>query len=209
VRRAYAPRPGKAKLADSETGQAYRRPKMTSTKRLVTLSKLLSLMLRHEPAKFGLVLDPEGFTPVGDVLQAVRGAIPDVTEGDIVAVIETIEPDKKRFSLDDGEIRANYGHSLSERIAQSAHVPPDALFHGTNQTWVALILRDGLKPMRRQYVHMTPNAELARRVGARRGAPVLLEVDARTAHADGIVFYQANESFWLADLVPAKYLRRP
>lgn len=37
---------------------------------------------------------------------------------------------------------------------------------------------------------------------------VLIEVAAGAAHRDGIKFYRANESFWLADAVPARYLRR-
>jgi putative RNA 2'-phosphotransferase len=169
------------------------------TQRLVKLSKLLSLMLRHEPARFGLVLDAEGFAPLAEVVRAAQASFPDATEADLMAIVQTIEADKRRFAIEDGEIRANYGHSFAERIAQAAKQPPHTLCHGTHETAVATILSDGLMPMRRQYVHMTPNIELARRVGSRRGTPVLLEVDARAAHADGIVFYQANESFWLAD----------
>ena len=53
------------------------------TRRLVTLSKLLSFMLRHEPAKFGLVLDAEGFTPLDEVLSAVQQSLPDTTVEDL------------------------------------------------------------------------------------------------------------------------------
>jgi putative RNA 2'-phosphotransferase len=174
--------------------------------RLVKLSKLLSLMLRHEPAKFGLVLDGEGFASLEETLRAVRGSLPQATEADIVAVVETIEPDKRRFSIVERDIRANYGHSLGERIRHATAIPPDQLLHGTHAAAVALILRTGLEPMKRQYVHLTPNAELAGRVGARRGKPVLLRVDARAAYAAGIEFYRANESFWLANSVPARFL---
>jgi putative RNA 2'-phosphotransferase len=45
-------------------------------------------------------------------------------------------------------------------------------------------------------------------VGARRGKPVLLEVASGAAHREAIRFYRANDSFWLADGVPAKYLSR-
>ena len=177
--------------------------------RLIKLSKLMSLMLRHEPAKFGLVLDPEGFAPLGDVLAAVRTRLPDTAARDLLAVVESVESDKQRFSIVDDEIRANYGHSLADRIAHSAAQPPARLFHGTHAAAVSTILREGLKPMKRQYVHLTPLVELASRVGARRGKPVLIEVDASAAHAAGTQFYRANENFWLVDGLPATFLRAP
>jgi len=175
---------------------------------LVSLSKLLSLMLRHEPEKFGLVLDGEGFVSIPEVIDAAKSRMPSISRADIVAVVETIEPDKRRFAIVDDEIRANYGHSFSERIAHERQTPPETLFHGTTEVAAPLILREGLRPMKRQYVHMTPDLALATRVGTRRGKPTILKVAALTAHADGVVFYRANDSFWLADSIPAKFLSR-
>jgi putative RNA 2'-phosphotransferase len=175
---------------------------------LVKLSKLLSLMLRHEPNEFGLVLDAEGFTPLDDVVRAAGKTLGAVTETDIVRVVETVEPDKRRFSIVDDEIRANYGHSLTTRVMHAQAEPPELLCHGTHEAAAPVVLREGLAPMKRQYVHLTGNLELAARVGSRRGRAVLIEVAAGAAHRDGIKFYRANESFWLADAVPAKYLRR-
>ena len=175
--------------------------------RLVQMSKFMSLMLRHEPAKFGLSLDAEGFTPLADVVAALRAKFADATAADVIAVVETNEPDKRRFTILDDDIRANYGHSLAERIEQQVAEPPALLLHGTHEHAVARILAEGLAPMKRQYVHMTASPDLALRVGARRGKPVLLEIDAAQAHTSGVVFYRANDSFWLADTVPARFLR--
>lgn len=175
---------------------------------LVNLSKLLSLMLRHEPGKFGLVLDGEGFVSIQEVIEAAKTRMPSITRADIAAVVETIEPDKRRFTIVDDEIRANYGHSIAERVTHERQTPPEILIHGTTEPSAILILRDGLQPMKRQYVHMTPDPDLATRVGARRGRPVLLRVSALAAHAEGIVFYRANANFWLADSIPAKFLKR-
>jgi putative RNA 2'-phosphotransferase len=180
--------------------------RMMANARLVAISKVLSLILRHKPEQFGLVLDPEGYAPIEDVLAAVRSRVPDVTEGDLVSVVETIEPDKRRFTLSEGEIRANYGHSLRERILHEAQVPPAVLWHGTTDKTVSSILANGIRPMRRQYVHLTTDVDLAARVGARRGMACVLKVEALRAHAEGVRFYRANESFWLADLVPARFV---
>jgi putative RNA 2'-phosphotransferase len=173
--------------------------------RLVRVSKLMSLILRHEPEKFGVALDGEGWTTLTELLDALRSRLPDITEEDVRAVVggDTL---KRRFSIEGGEIRANYGHSIDGRVSHPRAEPPPRLFHGTAAKAVDDILAGGLRPMSRQYVHLTTDRALALKVGGRRGPPRLIEVDARRAHAAGVPFYQANLVFWLADRVPAAYL---
>ena len=175
--------------------------------RLVRISKLMSLILRHKPEQFGVVLDPEGYAPVDDVVRAVRESMPEVDANDLRRVVEQVEPDKSRFSIVGTDIRANYGHSLQDRIVQPRVVPPEVLLHGTSESVVADIRRDGIRPMRRQYVHLTIHRELAARVGGRHGKATVLEVDALRASEAGLAFYRANESFWLADFIPAEFIR--
>jgi putative RNA 2'-phosphotransferase len=175
-------------------------------KQLVQLSKLLSLMLRHQPERFGLTLDAEGYASLDEVLQAAHIQLPLVTLEDLHSVVAQIEPDKRRFSIVDGEIRANYGHSLTAQIEHPAVTPPALLLHGTTHAAVTSILANGLLPMRRQYVHLTTERALAERIGARHGAACVLTVIAEQAAADGVIFYRANPSFWLAKAVPARYI---
>jgi putative RNA 2'-phosphotransferase len=172
----------------------------------VRLSKLLSLILRHSPEKFGVVLDPEGYAGLQDVLRAVRTAMPDASENDLVSVVAGVEPEKRRFTISDGEIRANYGHSLETRIEHAVGIPPDSLWHGTSDRAIAGIAEHGLLPMKRQYVHLTTDVGIATRVGARYGTPRVLRVDAARAHSAGVVFYTANDTFWLAERVPPEYV---
>jgi putative RNA 2'-phosphotransferase len=170
------------------------------------LSRLMSLVLRHEPDRFGIVLDAEGFVPLVDLVNALQAQAPGVRESEIRAVVDTVEPAKQRFSIEGEEIRANYGHSVEGRIAHEVAVPPALLFHGTAVSALASILSSGLHPMRRQYVHLTEDRSLALRVGARHGIPALVSVDAKRAQIGGVLFYRANRSFWLTDHVPAQYL---
>jgi putative RNA 2'-phosphotransferase len=172
------------------------------------LSKFMSLILRHEPTKFGLVLDAEGYTPMNELLEAIQSSHPEVTLDDIVEVVEHNEPLKKRFTIVENDIRANYGHSIEGKIAHEEVMPPDVLYHGTYEEAVAPILASGLKPMSRQYVHLTTNRDLAKRVGGRRGKPVVLKVDANVAWKQFVKFYRANDTFWLVDNLPAVYLTR-
>lgn len=176
------------------------------TSDLERLSRLMSLVLRHEPERFGLILDAEGFASLAELVEVLRANAPGVGEAEVRAVVATVDPQKQRFLIDGDEIRANYGHSIPGRIRHELAVPPVLLFHGTHVDVLATILSGGLKPMRRQYVHLTVDADLALRVGSRRGAARLVRVRAAAAHGDGIPFYRANEAFWLADQVPARYL---
>ncbi|MFO0983045.1 MAG: RNA 2'-phosphotransferase [Planctomycetota bacterium] len=170
------------------------------------LSKLMALILRHEPERFGVSLDPEGFVAIDDLVAAIAPSWPSVTREHIVAVVGQNEPKKQRYTIVGDDIRANYGHSVALRIAHDVVHPPVELFHGTHAGAVTAILAEGLRPMGRQYVHLTNDRELARRVGRRRGEPVVLRVDTASAVANGIVFRRANQAFWLVDAMPAACL---
>jgi putative RNA 2'-phosphotransferase len=68
------------------------------------------------------------------------------------------------------------------------------------------MLRNGLKPRDRQYVHLSVTAEEAESVARRHDpAPAIIIVDAQAAHAEGIHFYQSGPLF-LVESVPAKFL---
>lgn len=173
------------------------------------LSKFMSLMLRHKPTEFGLTLDAEGFTPLNELLEAITSSgHGDVTLDDIINVVEHNEPEKKRFTIVENDIRANYGHSIEGKIEHKPVPPPAVLYHGTHDGAVTSILSGGLKPMGRQYVHLTTNLELAKRVGCRRGKPVIIKVNAASAYNHGVKFYRANDAFWLVDDLPPAYLTR-
>lgn len=115
---------------------------------------------------------------------------------------------KRRFEIEGDRIRALYGHSVTGRIAHGASRPPRVLFHGTSPAALAGILAEGLRPMRRQYVHLSVDQRSAVAVGRRKSAqPVVLEVAAGKAYDDGVVFRPGNEAVWLADAVPPRFLR--
>jgi len=177
----------------------------------IALSKLVSVALRHDPERFGLSLDDRGWTPVDDLLRALRGRggrYARVSRADLETMIATSA--KQRHEISGDQIRALYGHSVDGRVERAPAAPPDVLYHGTPRRSLAAILEHGLRPMSRQYVHLSPTVDVAREVGARRDRqPVILAVDAATAHHDGVPFYRGNDAVWLADHVPARYLSAP
>ena len=87
-----------------------------------------------------------------------------------------------------------------------ARTPPEVLYHGTVERFLAAILAEGLRPMRRHHVHLSPDEATALRVGARRGEPVVLTVDAARMHADGHEFRMSGNGVWLVAGVPPQYL---
>lgn len=175
-------------------------------KTLKKISKHLSRILRHQADLLRLNVDPEGFVAIDDLLPLMRQAVPDISSDVIHQVVEMSEPHKQRFSIMDGTIRANYGHSFSIRIEYLPQEPPATLYHGTSMDAKPAILRDGLLPMKRQFVHLTTDIALARQIGTRHGVPFILAVDAARAHRDGIAFYSANKTFWLIAFLPSQYL---
>lgn len=170
-----------------------------------TISKTLSYWLRHRPDAGGLTLDANGWTGVDAVLAALmaeHGADWDR----LVSVVETNDKQRFEFSDDFEMIRARQGHSVEVDLALEPLTPPDRLFHGTVEKFLDAIRAEGLKKMRRHHVHLSKDEETATRVGARRGKPVILTVDAAAMARDGHVFYRSNNGVWLTDVVPPRYL---
>jgi putative RNA 2'-phosphotransferase len=175
---------------------------------LIRLSKTISHALRHKPGDYGLVLDAEGWVAVDDLLAALRRRLGSRHPIDL-AQIETImtESEKQRFEIRGGKIRAFYGHSTATKIEREAVAPPAILYHGTTQEAAQAILREGLRSMKRQYVHLSTDEKTARAVGLRRtGRPIILRIAALEAHRQGIKFYLGNEDIWMADPVPPAFI---
>jgi putative RNA 2'-phosphotransferase len=172
----------------------------------VRRSKFLSLVLRHDPATIGLVLDPAGWVDVDVLLAALAAHGRAWTRAELDELVRT--SDKQRFALspDGTRIRANQGHSVEVELGYAPAAPPERLYHGTVAAALDAIRRDGLLPMARHAVHLSPDRETAVKVGGRRGAPVILVVRAGDMHRAGHVFSVSANGVWLVDRVPPEFL---
>jgi putative RNA 2'-phosphotransferase len=172
----------------------------------VTVSKFLSLVLRHDPARIGITLDAAGWTDVAALLAACAAHGVVVSRDELAAIVAG--SDKQRFALsaDGARIRANQGHSVEVDLQLAPAAPPARLFHGTVAAVVPAIRAEGLVRGERHHVHLSADVETARRVGGRRGEPVLLTVRADAMAAAGHVFYRADNGVWLVDHVPPGFL---
>lgn len=172
-------------------------------KETTRLSKRLARHLRHDPAALGLTLAPGGWVAVDTLLGALS-----ITRSELDEVVE--KNTKRRFAFDETgtRIRASQGHSVAVDLDLPDATPPDVLYHGTVAKFLDAIFREGLRPMKRHAVHLSATPDTARTVGARRGKPVLLRVDAAAMAAAGHAFQVSANGVWLTASVPPSHLAR-
>ncbi|WP_030160000.1 RNA 2'-phosphotransferase [Glycomyces sp. NRRL B-16210] len=169
--------------------------------RLKKVSKFLSRHLRHDPGRIGITLDAGGWVDVEVLLAACAAHGFAVDAADLERVVA--ENDKRRFALREGRIRANQGHTVEVDLGLEPLDPPAVLFHGTTGRFLDAIREEGLKPMARHDVHLSPDRETAIRVGSRRGKPVVLAIDAARMAEQGLRFRRSENGVWLTGHVPA------
>lgn len=171
---------------------------------VVSASKHLSLVLRHDPGSVGLTLDPQGWVAVSDLLAAMR-----LDRAMLDRVVA--ENNKKRFEFsEDGlRIRARQGHSVEVDLGYEPAEPPAILYHGTGAATFPAIRKQGLLKMSRHAVHLSADEATARNVGSRHGKPVVMVVYAGTMHLYGAKFYVTPNGVWLTDHVPPGYIVWP
>ncbi len=173
---------------------------------IIKISKILSLLLRHNPEKAGITLDKNGWTDVGELIGKFSVKFFPI---DLEMLTEVVEKDNKKrysFNTDQTKIRANQGHSIPVDLGLEPVMPPEILFHGTVPRFIPSIRENGLRKGSRQYVHLSKDKETAVHVGIRRGKPVILEIQARAMASKGYTFYLSENKVWLTDFVPAEFI---
>ena len=178
-------------------------------KRLVKISKFLSLVLRHQPERIGLRLDEQVWVGISELVDGARRAGMELS---IELVQEVVQKnDKKRFKIseDGSRIRASQGHSISIHLGLEPVEPPEILFHGTASPFLPSIREKGLTRRSRQHVHLSPDERTATRVGRRHGKPVVLRIQARRMHDQGYVFFFSENGVWLTGSIPVSYIEFP
>lgn len=169
-------------------------------------SKFLSLLLRHEPERIGIELDAAGWTDVDKLLDALHAHGVELTRAELDDIVAS--SDKQRFALsaDGTKIRANQGHSVQVELGLPTLAPPDVLYHGTVDAALSGIRAQGLVKGQRHHVHLSADIETAKKVGGRRGKPVVLAIKAGEMHRAGHAFYRSENGVWLVDHVPVQFI---
>lgn len=188
--------------------QPNKKPRTTMDKTTRTrISKLLSLVLRHNPQRLGLTLDAQGWVDVDVLLGRLAAHRTPLSREALDEIVTTSEKQRFALSPDGKRIRANQGHSVTVDLGYAPATPPPTLFHGTIAAVLDAIRAQGLQKMSRHHVHLSADEATARNVGGRRGAPVILVVEAAQMAADGYVFFRSANGVWLTEHVPPRYIK--
>lgn len=160
------------------------------------LSRTMSYHLRHDPE---LPRDPAGWTEAS-VLARTLGA--DVRQSDVLLVASDFR--EPRFEIDGSRVRALYGHSRAIDVVHEGTTSDVSLFHATELVVAeTVLLKQGLKPMGRQFVHLSSSPELAVASGLRHGPMLLLTAETNNLPA----LRHAAESTYVAPRVAGVHLR--
>ena len=175
----------------------------------VSISKKLSLVLRHKPEVIGIELDSNGWADVDIFIENFNKKFKaELTMEKLEEIVRT--NDKKRYSFneDKTKIRANQGHSINVDVELKQAVPPEILYHGTALRFADSIEKHGILKMNRLYVHLSLDEATALKVGIRHGKPVIFKVKAGEMSRAGHIFYLSENNVWLTDSVSPQYIER-
>lgn len=170
------------------------------------LSVFISLVLRHNPQAAGICLDEHGWADVDELIKGINRSGRKINRDILEEIVRTDEKGRYSFDEQKKKIRANQGHSIPVDVELEEKIPPQYLYHGTASKWLSAIFKEGLKPMSRLYVHLSPDKETAKKVGGRHGKAAVLLVDAGKMAEDGQIFFQSANGVWLTKQVLPEYL---
>jgi len=164
----------------------------------------MSYLLRHNPQD--LKMDRHGFVDVDELLVKIRERFP--ISNKLVSEIAE-KSGRRRFDIVGNKIRALYGHTIPVKLELEEDRVVKVLYHGTTLEAAHKIMRDGLKPMRRRWVHLSPTREIAVEVGLRRTEnPVVLEIYVEGARRNGLKFFKATDRVYVSREIPSSYISR-
>ena len=171
------------------------------------ISKYIALILRHKPETIGITLDEHGWADADQLIDGIRKTYP-LTREMLEEIVRTDNKQRYSFNADHTMIRANQGHSAPVDAELQMAEPPAVLYHGTGEKYVPSILKEGLIPKSRLYVHLSKDIQTALNVGERHGKPIIFRVDAQRMSMDGYQFFLSVNGVWLTKRVPVTYLMK-
>lgn len=172
------------------------------------LSRFLCVVLRHDPSAAGVYVNEHGWANADELIGKVAATGREISREKLEALVASDSKTRYSFSADGTMIRCNHGHTIKVDLELPATQPPEFLLHGTGDVNVPSIDQQGLKPVKRMYVHMTDDEATAIDVGSRHGKPVIYRVHTGAMAKDGYAFYRSVSGVWLTDRVPVGYLEK-
>ena len=110
------------------------------------LGRILALVLRHAPEKFGVEMDINGWVDSNELCNSIKAQRRDLHwlkswHFEAIAVTE----EKGRYQVEGERMRATYGHSIEIEIDLPTDNIPEVLFYPVNPEEIADVLKLGIK----------------------------------------------------------------
>ncbi|MDB3858710.1 RNA 2'-phosphotransferase [Candidatus Poseidonia sp.] len=173
-----------------------------------SLGRILALVLRHAPEKFGVDMDINGWVNSRELSEAIgkqRRHYHWLRAWHFEVIANADE--KGRYQVENEMMRATYGHSIELDLDLPTDDIPEALYYPCETDQVETLLEFGITAGDRKNVHLSRSIRNAMDAGhVRIHRPAILEVDTARAIADGQTIYRAGTTVFLADEVPGEYL---
>ncbi len=176
-------------------------------------SRLLVKLLRHHLDLFNH--DSEGYVSINDLItfqgktqeqQKWTKILQNLNEVKILQIIDyDKQQSKQRLDLKNNKLRCNQGHSGNNEIKESDIFTPilsgeSVMFvHGTETTFLPLILENGLSRMKRQHIHgvdykktlYQTSTNMQNISGFKSTTNAFVIVDVQKAISEGLLFYRS------------------
>lgn len=180
---------------------------MYNEKRLIKIGRTLCYVLRHNPSDFNVEMTSDGWVSVPKLLVALNSNTKlNVKLEEFLYLVETDTKERYVTKGHNQFIRANQGHSFSVDIKYKNYILENDIYHGTSVSVVDKILKEGLTPQKRNYVHLSKDIDTAIMVGKRhtRGNTVAVLVISKDSKID---FYITENGVIHAKHVPPEDIK--
>jgi len=181
---------------------------LMNDRELSSLSRIMAGALRHFPEKLGIMMDGHGWVDISDLIEAIgtgRSGFRWLRKKHIKALVET-DP-RERYQVDGGMVRATYGHTIDIDLSDLPESNLDKYYYPVTEEEADMIVEGGLHPVDRKKVHLSGSIEKAKEAGkVRTDEPLILEIDGKKAHKDGVKIYHAGKDVYISDGIDSKYI---
>ena len=181
---------------------------MTQQRKIKQFKKILSYILERHPGEFGLIPDEAGYVKIKDLLKALNetDGWRNIRESTIRELL-LVDKDPP-VEIDGGRIRARQRDHLPQ--IEPAPEPPKILYTSVRKKAYPHVLEKGVSSPDNAGVILSPDSEMAARLGRRKDRQaVVLTVHTTQAAGRNIAFSRFTDVLYLADHIPPDIFTGP
>lgn len=174
---------------------------MNRLKSLKPLAKFLSYILERNPYEFGLIPDTDGYIKVKDLIKAIveEEGWGHIKKSSLDELIYSY-PDAP-IEISDNRVRAKDRSNYQKPVF--AEKLPKELYTAIRNKAHFHVTKKGIDPGDTDYIILSSESDVATKIGKRKDRkPVLLKINTALAEDEGVFFFSAGETIYLAKYIP-------